>query len=610
MIDEYNENINNIPFIQHILVIEDQAHRRTIILDDPNYTLGRHSSNSIPMYSRQASRHHATLVRKFNNKTNQYSYLILDGDLEGNKSQNGIFINGQKCLVHELCDGDLINFGCDVNASYHHLTRPDNNLMNGSLNFVDDPNNEHKKLYSTQGNNQVKSTLILTEEDTENGRDEDDTLEDYSYLDTLTGLPNATLFKEYLYIAISNAKRYQHYAAIALMELDNLSQIMQNLGKDAGEKTLKQISNKIRESLRNGDIVSRWNETQFAILLPQITNTQNLSNIIQRINLAISQPITINSQTIKPYFHHAIASYPQDATDLPEILNLVEKRLTQVKIKHQSMPTLTVDPQTQAPNRKERVEKRLHRALENNELALLYQPQVNLRTGEIEAMEAFVRWQHPQQGLVKPSQFIPWADQTELINPLSQWILQTACNQNIRWQKDGISPLVVSVNLSAKQFYHHNFCSLVQEILQKTGLDGRWLELEITESLVFDNFEKAQQIIQSLRQLGVRFSLDDFGKHYASVRYLQELSVNKIKIDQSLIAKLSENSEAADMISALIDLGKIFHLQVVAEGVENQTQLAMLQNLQCFLMQGYRFSQPMNSEDARNFLLLHRSPSL
>lgn len=607
MMDDYNESINNIPFIQHILVIEDQAHRRTIILDEPNYTLGRHSSNNIPMYSRQASRHHATLVRKFNTKTNQYSYLILDGDLEGNKSQNGIFVNGQKCLVHELSDGDLINFGCDVNASYHHLTRGENSLVNGSFNSGNDSHYEYKKLYNIQGNNQATNTLILTEEDTENRQDEDDTLQDYSYLDNLTGLPNATLFKEYLYIALSNAKRYQQSAAIAFMEVDNLSQIMKNIGKETGEKFLKEISNKIRGSLRNGDIVCRWNESQFAILLPQISNIQNLPNIVQRISCAISQSITINSKTFIPYIHQAIVSYPQDATDLPEILNLVEQRLIQAKIKYQSIATFAVD--TPVPNRKERVEKRLHRALEKNELALLYQPQVNLRTGEIEAMEAFVRWQHPQQGLVKPSQFIPWADQTELINPLSQWILETACTQNRQWQKDGIPPLVVSVNLSAKQFYHDDFCNLVQGILKKTGLEGRWLELEITETLALDNLEKAQQVIKSLRQLGVRFSLDDFGKHYASVRYLRELAVNKIKIDQSLIAQLADNSQVTEIISALIDLGKIFHLQVVAEGVENQAQLAMLQNLQCFLMQGYRFSQPMNSEDARNFLLLHRSPS-
>ncbi|MEB3310715.1 MAG: EAL domain-containing protein [Snowella sp.] len=611
MIDEYNEIINNTPFIQHILVIEDQAQRRTIILDEANYSLGRHSSNSIPMYSRQASRHHATLVRKFNNKTNQYSYLILDGDLEGNKSQNGIFINGQKCLIHELADGDLINFGCDVNASYHHLGRRDNGLMNAALNLAGDPNSESQTLDNSQGNNLIKSTLILSNEDTVNERDEDDTLEDQSYLDTITGLPNQTLFKEYLYIAISNAKRYHNCAAILLIDLDNLPQIYQSIGQEAGDRILKEAGNSIRKRLRNGDIVARWNETQFAILLPQMNDTQNLPNIVQRIILAIDQPITINQQTVKFYPHHAIASYPKEATDSVEILNLVEKRLTQVKLKEQSVATFTTGttPDLQTPNRKERVERRLYRALEKGELALFYQPQVNLKTGEIEAMEAFVRWQHPQQGLVKPSQFLPWADQTELINPLSQWILQTACEQNRQWQQAGIPALVISVNLSAKQFYQDNFSNLVTEILKETGLEARWLELEITESLVLDNFEKAQTIIQSLRQLGVRFSLDDFGKHYASVRYLRELPVNKIKIDQSLIAKLAENSQETEIISALIDLGKIFHLQVVAEGVENQTQLATLQNLQCFLMQGYRFSQPMKSEDAKNFLLLHRSTS-
>jgi len=213
--------MNGVPLIQHILVVEDQANRRTIILDEANYTMGRHSSNSIQMNSRQASRHHATFVRKFNTKINQFTYLIVDGDLEGNKSQNGIFINGEKCLIHELKDGDLINFGCDVNASYHHMGRKENITFTSGLNSEVNPVSKQKEIYSFEGDIQTSRTLTLSEVDTDIKKTEDkeDTFTDYSYLDTVTGLPNQTLFNEYLYIAVSNAKRHQHHVAVLLVDL-------------------------------------------------------------------------------------------------------------------------------------------------------------------------------------------------------------------------------------------------------------------------------------------------------------------------------------------------------------------------------------------------------
>ncbi len=598
-------NGNNSPLIPHILVIEDQAHRRTIILDEANYSLGRHSNNAIQMYSRQASRHHATLVRKFNAKTNQFTYLILDGDLQGNKSQNGIFINGEKCLVHELKDGDLINFGCDVNASYHNLSRQENPFLNSSLSAETNADLELENLSTFEGSIQEKEILICVEDDTDSKRDNDDTFADYSYLDSLTGLPNQTLFNEYLYIAVSNAKRHQHHVAILLIDLDNFSIINQSLGDKVGDKILKDISKSIRARLRNGDIVARWQGNTFGILLPQIQEVENLNAIVQRILSTIQQSITIDGNCLQIQAHHAVVIYPQDAIDSQEMLNILENRLDQSKSESQFAPSSSLE----LSHRRSRVEKRLHRAIENEELKLYYQPQVNLKTGEIEAMEAFVRWHHPQQGLITPKQFLPWADKTELINPLSQWILMTACKQNIKWQQEGISPIIMSVNLSEKQFYHPNFSNLLNEILTETKLDPHWLELEITESFIMQDLEEAKKIIRPLHQLGIRFSLDDFGKHYASIRYLQELPINKIKIDQSFIAKLAANPQATEMISALIDLGKNFNLQVVAEGVETQSQLNILQNLQCFLMQGYRFSQPMQSEDAQNFLLLHRASS-
>jgi diguanylate cyclase (GGDEF)-like protein len=609
MLAENSEIMNGSPFIQHILVVEDQVSRSTIILDEANYTMGRHSSNSIQMNSRQSSRHHATFVRKFNTKLNQFTYLIVDGDLEGNKSQNGIFINGEKCLVHELKDGDLINFGCDVNASYHHIGRRENVTLASSLNSEVNSVSQHNELYSSTENIQTKKTLILSEDDTDikknrNNKDNEDTFADYSYLDNVTGLPNQTLFNEYLYIAVSNAKRHQHHVAVLLVDFDLFSGTNYDSQKEWANQILKEVGKSIQNRLRNGDIVARWGDSQFSILLPQIENIKNSTTIVQRILSTIDQNITINGEPVHIQIHYAVVVYPQDAEDSQKILNLLEYRLSQAKLESQSIPSSSLE----LSNRRSQVEKRLHRAIKYEELDLYYQPQINLKTGGVEAMEAFVRWHHPQKGLITPEKFLPWADKTELTDPLNRWILTEACNQNVRWQQAGISPLAMSVNLSEKQFYHPNLPRLLEEILTETELDSRWLELEISESFLINQIEAAQKIIRALEQLGVSFCLDDFGKHYASIRYLIEFPIKKIKIDQSFIAKLVDNPQAMKIISTFIDLGENLNIQVIAKGIETQLQTDILQNLNCFLMQGYRFSQPMKGEEAKTFLLLHRTP--
>jgi len=601
--------INGFPLIQHILVVEDQASRRTIILDEANYTMGRHSSNSIQMHSRQSSRHHATFVRKFNTKLNQFTYLIVDGDLEGNKSQNGIFINGERCLVHELKDGDLINFGCDVNASYHHMARKENVTLTSDLNSQVNSVSKENELYSSNENIQTKNTLILSEDDTDikknkQSQDNEDTFADYSYLDTLTGLPNQTLFNEYLYIAVSNAKRHQHYVAVLLVDLDLFSGTNDDSPKEWADQILKDIGKSVQTRLRNGDIVARWGDCQFSILLPQIQDVENSTRIVQRILSTIHQNVVINGTPVPIQTHHAVVVYPQDADDSSKILSLLGYRLTQAKLESQSVPSSSLE----LSNRRSQVEKRLHRAIKYEELDLYYQPQINLQTGGVEALEAFVRWHHPQKGLITPEKFLPWADKTELTDPMNRWILTEACNQNVRWQQAGISPLTMSVNLSEKQFYHPNFSQLLEEILTETQLDSRWLEFEIPESFLIHHIEDAQKIIRALDRLGVSFCLDDFGKHYASIRYLIEFPIKKIKIDQSFIAKLADNPHAIKIMSTFIDVGKNLNIQVIAKGVENQLQTDILQNLNCFLMQGYRFSQPMKGEEAKTFLLLHRTP--
>jgi EAL domain-containing protein (putative c-di-GMP-specific phosphodiesterase class I) len=220
-------------------------------------------------------------------------------------------------------------------------------------------------------------------------------------------------------------------------------------------------------------------------------------------------------------------------------------------------------------------------------------------------MEALLRWKHPQKGFIAPKQFFPWLEQTDLVIPITQWILETACSQNQQWQNPGMIHLPVSVNISIKQFQHPHFVSVVAEALAKTGVDPHWLEIEVTEETILQNLDQSREILKELQQLGIYLSLDDFGQGLVSIGCLQDLPFHKLKIEQSCVHKLTENPEDTAMISTLINIGKAFNLQVVAEGVETQQQVEILRNLGCEEMQGYRFCQPLDAEQATQFLQFH-----
>ncbi|BFM41341.1 EAL domain-containing protein [Synechocystis sp. LKSZ1] len=610
---------------QHILVLEDSAFRRTIVLDGPQYSLGRHSNSDIQMFSRQASRHHATLLRKFNSKLNADVFWIIDGDLDGNKSQNGVFVNGEKCLVRELKDGDLINFGCDVNASYHNSSgdRP------ASLKDLERDNS--RRTNGTEGGTPNKSTLILSQYSISNVRPDDETFQDMSYLDVVTNLPNHLLFLEYLNIALSNAERYQHEVGLVLFQLTNWEKLINTVGSNLGDLILNQTGQKLKSCLRNGDIVARWGIEEFMVLLPQIRDRDNLERISARLFQVLVTPFVLQGHSIHLQVTYGLALYPQsgNGTDLlikaaygnlhtPSLAMVspaaqLEAELLAANISSDDLPTSIKTPSLPnlpliSPEERERlakVEKRIERALKNEELDLYYQPQVNLQSGQVEAMEALIRWKHPQQGVLAPQQFLPWSDQTEMIVPLTHWILETACRQCQAWHQQGFTALVVSVNLSDKQFYHPQLLPLVQEVLTQTGLMPTFLELEMTEATILRNFEFAENLILALHDGGIRISLDNFGKGFASLRYLQEFPLNKFKIDKSFVINLVEHPENTAMLEALINLGQSFKVQVVAEGVEVQEQVNILADLNCFAMQGYHFSKPLNAEDASQFLVNH-----
>ncbi len=589
--------ISNNAVDNFILILEDGNQRRTIDLSQSKYSIGRHADNAIVVQSPQASRRHATFVRKFDRKRNRDIYWIFDGDLEGNKSHNGIFINGEKCLVHELKDRDLINFGCEVNASFHEVS----NAAEMSLeSHLESPH----PTTPVEQESPSENTLMLSDGNLENP-DEEDTFQEQAYIDPLTDLPNQYLFNEYLSIALTNAKRHQDLVAVFLIDIHQFNQINETWGYAVGDRLLKALAQRLKSCLRSGDIIARWEGDAFAVLLPQVKEVEHVETVSGRVLQTLQQPLELDHQPFPLNCYLGMALYPQDGDSDRLLLTKAQSHL--LHDRQFGLITQSDSDASALTARLSRVENRLYQAMMEGELSLSYQPQVNLKTGDIEAIEAFVRWNHPQRGLISPEQFLPWAEQTELILPLTNWILETACRQNCTWQEQGLWPIVVSVNLSVNQFYHSQLINLLGQVLSSTGLAPQALELEVTESTVFKNIEFARQMLHDLQQLGVYLCLDDFGKGYAAVNVLAGISFHKLKIDRSLIATIGESSNNTTLIKALINLGQSFNLKVVAEGVETHQQLETLYALDCQIMQGYYFSQPLPASQATEFLRLHRT---
>ncbi|MEB3227988.1 MAG: EAL domain-containing protein [Synechocystis sp.] len=613
---------------QHILVLEDAARRRTIVLNDYQYMIGRHTQSDIQLNSRQASRHHATLVRKINSGTQEECFWIIDGDLDGNKSQNGVFVNGEKRLIHELKNGDLINFGCNINASYHtsgqSIDMPSAPLVDSSQ-----PGSDYETI-SAQSSSflaaQREEPIVLPQSD-------EDTFHEQSYLDTVTDLPNRTLFVEYLNIAVSNARRNQTQVGLLLCQMANWTEMKRKRGDGVANLLLQEAGKKLKFGLRNGDIVSRWDNDQFILLLSKVQDKDSLAAIANRLMKPLVIPVMAGNKPFEPEIRYSTVLYLPDENNIDQVLGDLQRNLqpiyytppveqsstqsrklspssfeTAVDVRFE-MPNTSADKSEEEVKRLEIVEKRLERALEQHELELFYQPQINWQTKTIETMEAFIRWQHPKKGLLSPHQFLPWSDQSEFLVPLTQWILNTACDQNQRWQAYSNSPFLISVNVSEKQFYHPKFEMMVLNALSASGLEPQLLELELRESTIIQDFSTAQKIIKALHQQGICFSLDDFGTDYVALRYLQEIPFHKIKIDKSLSQKLltePENTDNVAMIKTLVALGKGFNLKVVAEGVEQVKQINFFEEAGCDLMQGFCFSEPLNLLAANSLLKRHQ----
>jgi len=418
-------------------------------------------------------------------------------------------------------------------------------------------------------------------------------LEHQANYDVLTGLPNRNLLQDRLKRAVF-AQRNARPIAVVFIDLDHFKFINDSLGHTQGDKLLAIIAERLASIVREGDTVARLGGDEFVLVL----NDQNKEDVIframQRVLNKVSEPMTIDGQELYITCSAGVSLYPADAPDVETLLKNADVAMYRAKEHGRNNFQFYTPEMNDLANERLALEHSLRRALERNELLLHYQPKVNLETGRIVGAEALLRWQHPEWGLIAPERFIPIAEETGLIVQIGAWVIRTACNQARLWQDAGLPPVIMSVNLSARQFRQESFVKEVTQILHETGLKPEQLEMELTESMLMHNANAAISILGGLKSLGVRLSLDDFGTGYSSLSYLSRLPIDTLKIDRSFVQHIGDQDECGNGIlaQAIISLGHSLNLTVIAEGVETGEQLKFLKAHQCDEVQGFYFCKP------------------
>jgi diguanylate cyclase (GGDEF)-like protein len=393
------------------------------------------------------------------------------------------------------------------------------------------------------------------------------------------------------------------------LDLDRFNQINDNLGQAVGDVLLKAVADRIKACVGSLGIVARLNATQFAIILAfdrqDACPTQykrEVGNLAQNLLNSLSQTFELANQELFITASIGIALYPRDGKEIEQLLNHANTALTQAKQQGGNQYQFYTTAFNIGSSDRLALQSSLRHALERQELLLYYQPQVSLKTGQIIGAEALVRWQHPDRGLISPDKFIPIAEETGLIVPIGEWVLKTACQQTKVWQNAGFSHLRIAVNLSSRQFSQIDLRHQLVAILMETGLDPKYIELELTESMLVHNTEVAIRRLNALKSLGVEIAIDDFGTGYSSLSYLQQFPFDILKIDRCFIRNITENPNNAAITKAIIEMAKTLNLKLMAEGVETEAELSFVCQQQCDGMQGYLFSRPLPSHDFAQLL--------
>lgn len=418
-----------------------------------------------------------------------------------------------------------------------------------------------------------------------------------AYYDLLTGLPNRTLLRERLAKELAAARASGSHVALFYLEIERFRAISDSLGVAVGERLLQEFAARIRVSTGESVLAARIGTAEFAVLLPGVSNSDEAEAVGCALVAALQVEHTFLGHSFNVACNLGISQFPENGADGETLLVRAEVALSFARESETSSVNVFTEKMNESLAERRAFDSGLRQALARNELYLVYQPQVDLKSGAVTGLEALLRWRHGKLGLIPPNKFISVAENSGLIVPIGEWVLRSACAQARAWQMAGLPAVPVAVNVSAVQFRQHDFCDVVQNVLNETGLDPGLLELELTESLLLTNADEMSLIAGKLREMGVKLAIDDFGTGYSSLGYLKHFKVNRLKIDRSFIQDVPMDADDAAITTAIIEMARALNVSVLAEGVEKEDQLAFLYNQQCYTVQGFYFSKPVTADE-------------
>ena len=441
-------------------------------------------------------------------------------------------------------------------------------------------------------------------------KESEDKLQNITNFDLKTGLPNRLLFQEHFLMALRMASRRKRQIALLLLDLDRFKVINDTLGHQMGDRMLKIVGERLNECVRGSDTIGYMGGDEFSICLSDIEDTKNAAQIARKIHQTFDIPFNLGGEEVITSTSIGITIFPHDGEDMDSLLKNADTALYHAKAKGKSVYEFYSAEMLEKVNLRLEIEKDLHKAVKQKEFFLVYQPKVNLQTGNVSGMEALIRWVHPEKGFIRPDHFIGVAEESKLILPIGKWVLEEASRQIKQWEKDGFANLRVAVNVTAAQFGQSSFLEDLQEMMREIGIQPKNLELELTERMIMANAEESIIQLNKIKELGISISVDDFGTGYSSLAYLKRFPLDCIKIDKSFIDDIPGDNDAEAISRSIIALAHSLRMYVVAEGVETQEQLDFLLREGCDQMQGYLFSKPLKKEEFTELLTVKKKLDL
>ena len=455
----------------------------------------------------------------------------------------------------------------------------------------------------------VMSCVVIKEDITER-EEARQRIEQLAFHDALTGLPNRLLLRDRFGRVQALASRMHSRVAMMYLDLDRFKTINDSLGHPIGDILLQDVVARLKTCVRESDTISRQGGDEFIILLGDVRDGDAVSRVADKIHQRMAEPFEVEGHLLSTSFSIGVALFPDDGEDFDLLLQKADTAMYHAKEAGRNAHRFFTEQMNEKAVERLQLETRLRMALENKEFVLHYQPQIDLCSGAIIGVEALIRWRCPEGELISPGRFIPVAEESGLIVPIGNWVLGEACRQTREWQKAGLAPFVVAVNLSAAQFRRHDLINNVINALVLSDLDSQWLELELTESIMIRDAEATLDTVRRLKALGVKLSVDDFGTGYSSLAYLKRFAVDKLKIDQSFVRDLVGDPEDAAIVRAIIQMAHSLKLKTIAEGVESEAQSELLREFQCDEIQGYWLTRPMPADELADFIRNYQGSKL